>query len=78
HEYEAHINDKRCPAKVCRKLLTFFVREDLCTGCGACVRVCPSGAISGKKKKTHLIDTSACIRCGACYDICKFKAVLKE
>ena len=78
HEYEAHINDKRCPAKVCRKLLTFFVREDLCNGCGACVRVCPSGAISGKKKKPHSIDTSACIRCGACYDICKFKAVLKE
>ncbi|MEA2082925.1 MAG: NADH-quinone oxidoreductase subunit NuoF [Thermodesulfobacteriota bacterium] len=78
HEYEAHINDKRCPAKVCRKLLTFFIREDLCNGCGACVRVCPSSAISGKKKKPHHIDTSACIRCGACYDICKFKAVLKE
>ena len=78
HEYEAHINDKRCPAKVCRKLLTFFIREDLCNGCGACVRVCPAGAIFGKKKKPHHIDTSACIRCGACYDICKFKAVLKE
>ena len=78
HEYEAHINHKRCPAKVCRKLLTFFVREDLCTGCGMCVRACPAGAVSGKKKKPHRIDTSACIKCGACYDVCKFKAVLKE
>lgn len=78
HEYEAHINDKHCPAKVCRKLLTFFVREDLCTGCGMCRKVCPTGATIGKNKSPHTIDTSICIKCGACYDVCKFKAVLKE
>ena len=78
HEYEAHINDKRCPAKVCRKLLTFFIREDLCVGCGMCLKGCPAGAVSGTLKNPHRIDTSVCIKCGACYDVCKFKAVLKE
>jgi NADH:ubiquinone oxidoreductase subunit F (NADH-binding) len=78
HEYEAHINDKYCPAKVCRKLLTFFIREDLCVGCGMCKKACPTGAADGKPKSPHRIDTSACIKCGACYDVCKFKAVLKE
>ncbi|MEN8190606.1 MAG: NADH-quinone oxidoreductase subunit NuoF [Thermodesulfobacteriota bacterium] len=78
HEYEAHINHKHCPAKVCKKLLTFFIREDLCTGCGACAKACPTGAAAGKKKKPHRIDTSACVQCGSCYDVCKFKAVLKE
>ncbi|MEN8142506.1 MAG: NADH-quinone oxidoreductase subunit NuoF, partial [Thermodesulfobacteriota bacterium] len=78
HEYEAHINQKKCPAKVCRKLLTFFVREDLCVGCGMCKKVCPTGAATGKKKEPHRINTAACIKCGACYDNCKFSAVLKE
>jgi len=78
HEYEAHIFDKHCPAKVCRKLLTFFIREDLCVGCGMCAKTCPTGAAAGKKKKPHRIDTASCIKCGACYDVCKFKAVLKE
>ena len=78
HEYEAHIRDKHCPAKVCRRLLTFFIREDLCVGCGMCKKSCPTGAADGKPKAPHHIDTSACIKCGACYDVCKFKAVLKE
>ncbi len=78
HEYEAHIHDKRCPAKVCRKLLTFFIRDDLCTGCGLCLKNCPSEAISGEKGATHRIDTAACIKCGTCYEVCKFKAVLRE
>jgi NADH-quinone oxidoreductase subunit F len=78
HEYEAHINDKHCPAKVCRQLLTFFIRDDLCVGCGMCKKACPTGAVDGKKKLPHHIDTSTCIKCGACYDVCKFKAVLKE
>ncbi|MCF6187010.1 MAG: NADH-quinone oxidoreductase subunit NuoF [Desulfobulbaceae bacterium] len=78
HEYEAHIHQKKCPAKVCRKLLTFFIRDDLCVGCGMCKRVCPVGAVTGEKKEAHHITTAACIKCGTCYDNCKFSAVLKE
>ena len=78
HEYEAHIRHKRCPAKVCRSLLTYFIRADLCRGCGVCAKGCPVGAITGIKKEPHRIDTSACVKCGACYDTCKFNAVLKE
>jgi len=78
HEYEAHIYGKKCPAKVCNKLLTFFIREDMCVGCGLCLRACSVDAISGEKKKPHTIDNASCIQCGACYDACKFSAVLRE
>ncbi len=78
HEYEAHINEKRCPAGVCKDLLTYSVLEEFCKGCGACLRACPAGAIKGEKKKPHIIDPSVCIKCGACLDVCKFKAVKKE
>jgi Na+-translocating ferredoxin:NAD+ oxidoreductase RNF subunit RnfB len=78
HEYEAHINQKKCPAKVCNKLLTFFIREDMCVGCGMCLRACPVDAVTGEKKKPHKIDNATCIHCGACFDACKFSAVLKE
>lgn len=78
HEYEAHIYQKKCPAKVCRKLLTFFIRQDLCVGCGMCKKVCPVGAVLGEKKEAHRINPSVCIKCGSCYDNCKFSAVLKE
>ncbi len=77
-EYEAHIRDKRCPAKVCKDLLTFTIISDRCTGCGACLRACPSKAITGEKKKPHVIEQSLCIKCGSCFDVCKFKAVYKE
>lgn len=78
HEYEAHINQKKCPAKVCNALLTFFIREDNCVGCGACLRACPVDAVTGEKKHPHTINNTTCIQCGSCFDACKFNAVLKE
>lgn len=77
-EYEAHIRDKKCPAKACKDLLTFYIIEEFCKGCGACLRACPAGAITGEKKKPHRINTDLCIKCGACFDVCKFAAVEKE
>ncbi|MDA8088751.1 MAG: NADH-quinone oxidoreductase subunit NuoF [Nitrospiraceae bacterium] len=78
HEYEAHILDKKCPAKVCKALIKFDILEAACKGCGACMRVCPAGSISGHKKAPHTINQDLCIKCGSCFDVCKFKAVLKE
>ena len=77
-EYLAHIIDHRCPAGVCRELITYGIDADNCTGCGMCKKNCPPGAISGERKQTHLLDTGKCIKCGICYDVCKFKAVRKE
>lgn len=77
-EYEAHIRDKKCPAKVCKDLLTFYIIEEFCKGCGACLRACPAGAITGEKKKPHRINPELCIKCGTCFDVCKFDAVRKD
>lgn len=77
-EYDAHINDKKCPAKVCKDLLIFTINEKACIGCGACLRACPSKAITGEKKKPHFIEQQLCIKCGSCFDVCKFKSVIKE
>jgi NADH-quinone oxidoreductase subunit F len=77
-EYMAHIRDKRCPAGVCKSLITYSVIEDKCTGCTACARVCPTKAATGEKKKVHAINQETCIKCGACYDACKFDAILVE
>jgi NADH:ubiquinone oxidoreductase subunit F (NADH-binding)/(2Fe-2S) ferredoxin len=74
-EYEAHIKDKRCPARVCRDLLTYFIDPEACTGCAACKEACPASAIQGKTKQPHTIEHSKCIRCGVCLDICRFDAV---
>jgi NADH:ubiquinone oxidoreductase subunit F (NADH-binding)/NAD-dependent dihydropyrimidine dehydrogenase PreA subunit len=77
-EYLAHIIDKKCPAGVCKDLITYRIDPEACTGCMACVNNCPQACISGEKKKPHVIDVTACIRCGMCLDSCKFGAVLVE
>ena len=77
-EYIAHVKDKKCPAGVCKKLLSYKIVEDKCKGCTACARVCPVGAITGSVKQPHVIDTSKCIKCGACMEKCKFGAIIKE
>jgi len=74
-EYEAHIKEKRCPAGVCKALITYSIDEENCTGCGACKKVCPVEAITGEKKELHTIDPDKCIRCGACMAACNFDAV---
>jgi NADH:ubiquinone oxidoreductase subunit F (NADH-binding)/Pyruvate/2-oxoacid:ferredoxin oxidoreductase delta subunit len=75
-EYLAHINDQRCPAGVCKELITYSIDAEACTGCRSCARACPQEAISGEKKKPHVIDEAKCIRCGICLESCKFGAVL--
>ncbi|ACL03964.1 Putative NADH-quinone oxidoreductase, NADH-binding subunit NuoF [Desulfatibacillum aliphaticivorans] len=75
-EYLAHIKDQKCPAGVCKDLITYSIDPDACTGCGACAKQCPNNAITGEKKEPHTIDTDACIRCGICEETCKFNAVL--
>ena len=77
-EYISHVKDKKCPAGVCTKLLSYKIMEDKCKGCTACARKCPVGAISGTVKQPHSIDTNKCIKCGACMDTCKFGAIIKE
>jgi NADH:ubiquinone oxidoreductase subunit F (NADH-binding)/(2Fe-2S) ferredoxin/Pyruvate/2-oxoacid:ferredoxin oxidoreductase delta subunit len=78
NEYEAHIRDKKCPAAVCKDLITYSILENVCNGCGACKRACPADAIRGTRKTPHRIDPEICIKCGTCFDACKFKAIKKE
>jgi NADH-quinone oxidoreductase subunit F len=73
-EYEAHIKEKKCPAKSCKALITYEI-QDNCIGCGMCKRNCPVEAISGEPKLIHEIDQDICIKCGKCYDVCKFDAI---
>jgi NADP-reducing hydrogenase subunit HndC len=75
-EYEAHIKDGVCPAKVCKALRQYLVSVELCKMCGKCYRVCPSSAVTWEKKQKASIDKSKCVKCGACYDACPFEAIL--
>ncbi|WP_027715402.1 NADH-quinone oxidoreductase subunit NuoF [Desulfuromonas sp. TF] len=78
-EYEAHINEKRCPALSCKELIAFHIDVEKCKGCGACFRKCPAEAIEGGKKRIHVIDQDKCTKCGACIEACPkaFGAVRK-
>lgn len=76
-EYEAHIHERKCPARVCRELISYHILADKCRACMICLRECPVGAISGGKKQVHVIDQSKCVRCGVCMSVCpeRFSAV---
>ena len=77
-EYDAHIRDKRCPAKYCRSLVKYHIDPEKCVGCSACSKKCPAGAITGERKKPFTIDRDKCVGCGACMATCKFGAVSAE
>jgi NADH:ubiquinone oxidoreductase subunit F (NADH-binding)/(2Fe-2S) ferredoxin/ferredoxin len=77
-EYEKHIYEGKCPAGVCKALITYTIDAQKCTGCVACVKPCPTGAITGEVEKPHVIDQDKCIQCGTCMDACNYDAVLVE
>ena len=78
NEYEAHINEKKCPAKECVDLLTYSIDAEKCRGCTLCAKKCPAKAISGAVKEAHIIDDNICIRCGQCVNSCRFGAIIVE
>ncbi len=77
-EYIAHVVDKKCPAGVCKDLLSYEIDPAKCKGCTACARVCPGGAIEGTVKNPHVINKDKCLKCGACIEKCKFGAISKK
>lgn len=77
-EYEAHIFEKRCPALVCKALISYRIVAESCTGCMVCARQCPADAISGARKELHVIDQALCVKCGGCLAACKFDAIVVE
>jgi NADH:ubiquinone oxidoreductase subunit F (NADH-binding)/(2Fe-2S) ferredoxin len=74
-EYEAHIRDRRCPAKVCKALITYTVLEEKCNGCQLCRVKCPVGAVEGSKRQIHRIMQDRCTKCGTCFESCRFEAI---
>ncbi|MBU2551456.1 MAG: 4Fe-4S binding protein, partial [Proteobacteria bacterium] len=78
-EYEAHINEKRCPALSCKELISYYIDPDKCRACMICLRHCPSDAIAGAKKQIHVIEQDKCTKCGTCFEVCpaRFGAVRK-
>ncbi len=78
-EYEAHINDKKCPAGVCKALTTYYIDPEKCQACLICAKNCPAKAISGAKDVVHIIDQAKCTKCGTCLEVCpeRFGAVIK-
>ncbi len=76
-EYEAHINEKRCPAKACTALTNYYILQDKCQGCGICARNCPTSCITGDKRMVHIIDQDKCVKCGTCLDVCPFDSVAR-
>ncbi len=77
-EYEAHIREKKCPAGVCKALITYSIDPEKCTGCTLCAERCPEGCITGEKKQPYVLDARKCIKCNACYEACNFDAVLRQ
>jgi NADH:ubiquinone oxidoreductase subunit F (NADH-binding)/(2Fe-2S) ferredoxin/Pyruvate/2-oxoacid:ferredoxin oxidoreductase delta subunit len=75
-EYDAHVRDKKCAAGICKALIKYSIIEGKCTGCSACLKICPQKAIQGEPKKSHMIDSGKCIRCGICRDACTFEAIM--
>ena len=78
HEYEPHINEKKCPAKECADLLTYVINPETCKGCTLCAKKCPANAVSGNVKEPHTIDQNTCIKCGQCITLCKFNSISVE
>jgi len=76
-EYEAHIRDKKCPAMVCKALISYVIDPEKCRKCGLCAKNCPVNCIAGDRNTPYVIDQEKCIKCGTCLEVCPFQAVSK-